>query len=153
VVHNFRDIGASIASGYPVDGMIVIPCSVKTLGAIASGVSENLLVRAADVTLKERRRLVLCVRETPLHLGHLWAMVTATEIGAIIAPPMPAFYSNPESLDDVVDHIVARALSLIGVHVPAAPPWQGTPASATRTGDQERPGDADPATVLGRPAW
>ncbi|KAB8191678.1 UbiX family flavin prenyltransferase [Nonomuraea phyllanthi] len=133
VVHNFRDIGASIASGsYPVDAMIVIPCSVKTLGAIASGVSENLLVRAADVTLKERRRLVLCVRETPLHLGHLRAMVTATEIGAIIAPPMPAFYSMPESLDDVVDHIVARALSLIGVHVPGAPPWQGEPASAAR---------------------
>ncbi|GLW11109.1 flavin prenyltransferase UbiX [Microtetraspora sp. NBRC 13810] len=149
VVHSFRDIGASIASGsYPVDAMIVIPCSVKTLGAIAAGVSENLLVRAADVTLKERRRLVLCVRETPLHLGHLRAMVTATEIGAIIAPPMPAFYSMPESLDDVVDHIVARALSLIGVHVPGAPPWQGEPASAARTardGAQSQAGSAGPA--------
>ncbi|MFG1708187.1 UbiX family flavin prenyltransferase [Nonomuraea sp. M3C6] len=153
VVHNFRDIGASIASGsYPVDAMIVIPCSVKTLGAIASGVSENLLVRAADVTLKERRRLVLCVRETPLHLGHLRAMVTATEIGAIIAPPMPAFYAQPESLDDVVDHIVARALSLIGVHVPGAPPWQGTPASAARTEDHSQAGSGGPSSAPGRPS-
>jgi 4-hydroxy-3-polyprenylbenzoate decarboxylase len=148
VVHQWRDIGASIASGsYPVDAMLVIPCSVKTLSAIAAGVSENLLVRAADVTLKERRRLVLCVRETPLHLGHLRAMVTATEIGAIIAPPMPAFYTAPESLDDVVDHIVARMLSLIGVHVPGAPPWEGGPAvksGAARSRDtaDSRPGES-----------
>ncbi|MEU6035552.1 UbiX family flavin prenyltransferase [Actinomadura sp. NPDC047616] len=129
-VHNFRDIGASIASGsYPVDAMVVIPCSVRTLGAIAAGIADNLLVRAADVTLKERRPLVLCVRETPLHLGHLRAMVTATEIGAIIAPPMPAFYAAPESIDDVVDHTVARTLSLIGVEAPGAPPWQGTRSS------------------------
>jgi 4-hydroxy-3-polyprenylbenzoate decarboxylase len=130
VVHNFRDIGASIASGsYPVDAMVVMPCSVRTLSAIASGAAENLLVRAADVTLKERRRLVLCVRETPLHLGHLRAMVTATEIGAIIAPPMPAFYIAPESVGDLVNHTVARTLSLIGVEVPGADPWLGTAPS------------------------
>ncbi|MFD0851308.1 UbiX family flavin prenyltransferase, partial [Actinomadura adrarensis] len=133
VVHHHRDIGASIASGsYPVDAMLVIPCSVKTLGAIAAGVSENLLVRAADVTLKERRRLVLCVRETPLHLGHLRAMVTATEIGAIIAPPVPAFYTAPESVDDLIDHSVTRMLSLIGVEVPGTAQWQGEPASLRR---------------------
>jgi 4-hydroxy-3-polyprenylbenzoate decarboxylase len=146
VVHHHRDIGASIASGsYPVDAMLVIPCSVKTLGAIAAGVSENLLGRAADVTLKERRRLVLCVRETPLHLGHLRAMVTATEIGAIIAPPMPAFYTAPGSVDDMVEHNVTRMLSLIGVHVPGTAQWQGGPASPgrSRTAGGAGPGQVD----------
>jgi polyprenyl P-hydroxybenzoate/phenylacrylic acid decarboxylase-like protein len=146
VVHNFRDIGASIASGsYPVDAMVVIPCSVKTLSAIATGVADNLLVRAADVTLKERRRLVLCVRETPLHLGHLRAMVTVTEIGAIVAPPMPAFYAAPESVDDMVDHTVARTLSLIGVHVPGAPPWQGTQQAHSQAGS-----DGGPSATVAR---
>ena len=126
VVHGWRDIGASIASGsYPVDAMLVVPCSVKTLSSIAAGVSENLLLRAADVTLKERRRLVLCVRETPLHLGHLRAMVAVTEIGAIVAPPMPAFYTAPGSVADLVDHMVGRMLSLIGVPVPGTAQWQG----------------------------
>ncbi|MBC6460508.1 UbiX family flavin prenyltransferase [Actinomadura sp. HBU206391] len=148
VVYPWRDIGATIASGsYRVDAMLVVPCSVKTLSAIAAGVSENLLVRAADVTLKERRRLVLCVRETPLHLGHLRAMVTATEIGAIVAPPMPAFYTSPGSVEDVVEHIVTRMLSLIGVHVPGASEWQGDHPAASgrpRPGVAQAAGGAEP---------
>ena len=104
--HSHSDIGACIASGsFPVSGMIVAPCSIQTLSAIAWGQLDNLLVRAADVQLKERRRLVLLVRESPLHLGHLRAMTQATEIGAIIAPPLPAFYLKPASLAELVDHI------------------------------------------------
>ena len=98
-----------------VAGMIVAPCSIRTLSAIAWGQLDNLLVRAADVQLKERRRLVLLVRESPLHLGHLRAMTQATEIGAIIAPPMPAFYLKPQSLDDVVEQIACRAINLLGI--------------------------------------
>ncbi|MBB4423338.1 4-hydroxy-3-polyprenylbenzoate decarboxylase [Bradyrhizobium sp. CIR48] len=112
--HLHSDIGAAIASGsYPVAGMIVAPCSIRTLSAIAWGQLDNLLTRAADVQLKERRRLVLLVRESPLHLGHLRAMLQATEIGAIIAPPMPAFYLKPQSLDEVIDQIAARAINLL----------------------------------------
>jgi flavin prenyltransferase len=109
-------IGARIASGsFATAGMIVAPCSIRTLSAIAWGQLDNLLVRAADVQLKERRRLVLLVRESPLHLGHLRAMTQATEIGAIIAPPMPAFYLKPQSLDDVVEQIACRAINLLGI--------------------------------------
>ncbi|WP_298244402.1 UbiX family flavin prenyltransferase [uncultured Bradyrhizobium sp.] len=112
--HSCQDIGAAIASGsFPVAGMIVAPCSIRTLSAIAWGQLDNLLTRAADVQLKERRRLVLLVRESPLHLGHLRSMVQATEIGAIIAPPMPAFYLRPQSLDEVIDQIAARAINLL----------------------------------------
>ncbi|WP_339031595.1 UbiX family flavin prenyltransferase [Bradyrhizobium symbiodeficiens] len=112
--HLHSDIGAAVASGsYPVAGMIVAPCSIRTLSAIAWGQLDNLLTRAADVQLKERRRLVLLVRESPLHLGHLRAMLQATEIGAIIAPPMPAFYLKPQSLDEVIDQIAARAINLL----------------------------------------
>ncbi|MGL9621087.1 UbiX family flavin prenyltransferase [Bradyrhizobium sp. U531] len=112
--HSYQDIGAAIASGsFPVAGMIVAPCSIRTLSAIAWGQLDNLLTRAADVQLKERRRLVLLVRESPLHLGHLRSMLQATEIGAIIAPPMPAFYLKPQSLEDVIDQIAGRAINLL----------------------------------------
>lgn len=110
------DVGAAIASGsYRTLGMIVAPCSIRTMSEIATGVTSSLLTRAADVTLKERRNLVLMVRETPLHLGHLRTMVRLAEMGAVIAPPMPAFYARPTSLDEMVDQSVGRALDLFGL--------------------------------------
>ena len=116
VTHRVGDIGAAIASGsFRTRGMIVAPCSVKTMSEIATGVTSSLLTRAADVTLKERRTLVLMVRETPLHLGHLRTMVQLAEMGAVIAPPMPAFYAAPQSLADVIDQAVGRALDLFGL--------------------------------------
>ncbi|MEH2474706.1 4-hydroxy-3-polyprenylbenzoate decarboxylase [Nitrobacteraceae bacterium AZCC 2161] len=116
VTHPIKNIGASIASGsFKTAGMIVAPCSIRTLSEIVSGITSNLLTRAADVVLKERRRLVLLVRETPLHLGHLRSMVSATEMGAIIMPPVPAFYARPQSIDDIVDHSVGRALDLFDI--------------------------------------
>jgi flavin prenyltransferase len=116
VVHKVADIGASIASGsFKTLGMIVAPCSVRTMSEIATGVTSSLLTRAADVTLKERRPLVLMVRETPLHLGHLRTMVKLAEMGAIIAPPLPAFYAQPASLEAMVDQSVGRALDLFGL--------------------------------------
>ena len=116
VVHKLRDIGASIASGsFQSDGMVVAPCSMKTLAAVAHGLSDNLITRAADVVLKERRRLVLMVRETPLHLGHLRSMTAVTEAGAIIYPPVPAFYARPESIEAMVDHTLGRVLDLFGL--------------------------------------
>ena len=116
VTHKFGDVGASIASGsFRTLGMIVAPCSVRTLSEIATGVTSSLLTRAADVTLKERRALVLMVRETPFHLGHLRTMVRVTEMGAIVAPPLPAFYAKPESLEAMVDQSVGRALDLFGL--------------------------------------
>jgi flavin prenyltransferase len=111
--HDVDDVGASIASGsFRTEAMIVAPCSMRSLGAIASSVSDNLLTRAAEVHLKERRRLVLMARETPLHLGHLRAMVKVTEIGAIVMPPVPAFYAMPATVDDIVDQLARRALAL-----------------------------------------
>ncbi|MBP7066486.1 UbiX family flavin prenyltransferase [Ferrovibrio sp.] len=127
-VYPLADIGAAIASGsFASMGMVVIPCSMKTLAEIATGVTGNLLTRAADVTLKERRRLVLVPRETPLHLGHLRNMVSVTEIGAILAPPMPAFYAAPKSLDDLIDHSVGRVLDLFGLETGLVRRWQGSP--------------------------
>jgi 4-hydroxy-3-polyprenylbenzoate decarboxylase len=118
-------VGAAIASGsFRTAGMIVAPCSMRSLSAIAHSLSDNLLVRAADVQLKERRRLVLMVRETPLHLGHLRAMVAATEMGAIIAPPVPAFYRRPADLAAVIDHCAGRAIDLLGLE-PQADGWVG----------------------------
>ncbi len=115
-VHRINDIAASISSGsFKTEGMVVIPCSIKTLSAIAHSYNDNLLVRAADVTLKEHRRLVLVVRETPLHVGHLRLMVQAAELGAIIAPPMPAFYNKPKTIDDVVNQTVGRVLDQMGI--------------------------------------
>jgi 4-hydroxy-3-polyprenylbenzoate decarboxylase len=116
VVYKPADIGAAIASGsFRTRGMLIAPCSVKSLSEIATGVTSSLISRAADVCLKERRRLVLMVRESPLHLGHLRSMAAVTEMGAIVAPPMPAFYTRPQSLDDVVDQSVARALDLFDI--------------------------------------
>lgn len=124
VVHKPADIGASVASGsFPTLGMIVAPCSVRTMSEIASGVTSSLLTRAADVTLKERRPLVLMVRETPLHLGHLRTMVRLAEMGAVIAPPLPAFYAKPQTLDDMVDQSVGRALDLFGLSWAAVKRW------------------------------
>ena len=111
VVHNHRDIGASIASGsFQTGGMLVAPCSIKSLSGIVNSYSDNLLTRAADVCLKERRRLVLLVRETPLHLGHIELMGQAARYGAVVLPPVPAFYNRPQSVDDIVDHTVGKAL-------------------------------------------
>ena len=116
VAHKVGDVGASIASGsFPTLGMIVAPCSVRTMSEVATGVTSSLLTRAADVTLKERRTLVLMVRETPLHLGHLRTMVKLAEMGAVIAPPLPAFYAKPASLEEMVDQSVGRALDLFGL--------------------------------------
>lgn len=133
-VHDYRDLAASISSGsFRTSGMIVAPCSIKTLSAIANSNADNLLARAADVMLKERRRLVLMVRETPLHLGHCRLMVEAATLGAIIAPPVPAFYNCPTTLNDVVDHSVARVLDLFDIDVPAMKRWAGVrPAKRTR---------------------
>ncbi|HML43715.1 MAG: UbiX family flavin prenyltransferase [Hyphomicrobium zavarzinii] len=125
--HNIRDIGASIASGsFSSAGMVVAPCSMRTLSAIASGISDNLLTRAADVHLKERRRLVLIARESPLHLGHLRAMASVTEYGGIILPPVPAFYHGPTTIEEIIDHIARRAIDLLGLDMaPLAMPWTG----------------------------
>jgi 4-hydroxy-3-polyprenylbenzoate decarboxylase len=117
VNHRLGDVGASIASGsFQTLGMIIAPCSVRTLSEIASGMTTTLLTRAADVTLKERRPLVLMVRESPFHLGHLRTMVRVAEMGAIVAPPLPAFYANPQSLEDIVDQSVGRSLDLFGLN-------------------------------------
>jgi 4-hydroxy-3-polyprenylbenzoate decarboxylase len=125
VVHRIDDIGASISSGsFRTLGMIVAPCSIRSLGEIATGITSTLLSRAADVTLKERRRLILLVRETPYHLGHLHAMTAATEAGAIIMPPVPAFYAEPKSLDDMVDHTVGRAFDLLGIENDLVRRWK-----------------------------
>ncbi|AYF76221.1 UbiX family flavin prenyltransferase [Nocardia yunnanensis] len=122
VTYRPADIGAAIASGsFRTAGMIVAPCSIRTLSAVAYANNDNLLTRAADVTLEERRRLVLMVRETPLTLAHLRAMTAVTEMGGIVMPPVPAFYLNPESVADIVDHTAGRALEVLGVDVPELP--------------------------------
>ena len=116
VVHASQDIGAAISSGsFRTLGMIVAPCSIRSLSEIATGVTSSLLTRAADVVLKERRRLVLMVRESPLHTGHLRTMTTASELGAILIPPVPAFYANPKTIADIVDHTIGRVLDLYGL--------------------------------------
>lgn len=125
-VHPVKNVGASIASGsFPTAGMLIAPCSVRTMSEIASGVTSTLLTRAADVVLKERRRLVLMVRETPLHTGHLRTMTALSEMGAVIAPPVPAFYTRPETLDDIVTQSVGRALDLFDLQVEQVRRWQG----------------------------
>jgi 4-hydroxy-3-polyprenylbenzoate decarboxylase len=124
VVHRADDVGAAISSGsFPTLGMLVAPCSIRSLSEIAYGQTTGLLTRAADVTLKERRRLVLMLRESPLHLGHIRAMAAAAEAGAVIAPPMPAFYPGPKTIDDLVDHAVGRALDLFGLDVGLVKRW------------------------------
>jgi 4-hydroxy-3-polyprenylbenzoate decarboxylase len=130
-VHDVNNVGAAIASGsFQCHAMVVAPCSMRTLAAIAHGLADNLLTRAADVMLKERRRLVLMVRETPLHLAHLRNMVAVTEMGGIVCPPLPAFYLRPQTVDDVVNHSVARVLDLIDVDHQLAPRWQGLESDA-----------------------
>jgi 4-hydroxy-3-polyprenylbenzoate decarboxylase len=124
--HNPRDIGAAVASGsFVTAGMLVAPCSIKTLSGIAHSYNENLVVRAADVCLKERRRVVLLLRETPLHAGHIEMMAQATRNGAIIMPPVPAFYALPVTLDDVVNQTVGRALELLDIALPGIKRWNG----------------------------
>jgi 4-hydroxy-3-polyprenylbenzoate decarboxylase len=126
-VYDIDDIGAAIASGsFKTDGMVIIPCSIKSLSAIANSYSANLLLRAADVTLKERRRLVAVVRETPLHRGHLQLMLKLTDMGAIIFPPLPAFYHRPQTIEDIVDHTVGRVLDLFGIDHALFERWGGS---------------------------
>jgi 4-hydroxy-3-polyprenylbenzoate decarboxylase len=129
VNHPNADIGASISSGsFQTMGMVVAPCSIKTMSEIATGVTGSLLSRAADVVLKERRRLVLAVRETPLHGGHLRTMTQLADMGAIIAPIVPAFYNRPRTIDDIINHTVGRLLDLFGIETPVVKRWQGGPA-------------------------
>ena len=122
--HAITNVSAALASGsFRTMGMVIAPCSVRTLGAIASGTTDNLLTRAADVVLKERRRLVLLLREFPLHAGHIKNMLAVTEMGAIVAPPVPAFYTRPASIEDIVDQTIGRVLDLFGLEVPSLPRW------------------------------
>jgi 4-hydroxy-3-polyprenylbenzoate decarboxylase len=123
------DIGAAISSGsFPTMGMVIAPCSIRTMSEIASGVTASLLSRAADVVLKEKRRLVLAVRETPLHAGHLRTMLTLAEIGAVVAPIVPAFYNRPKSVDDIINHTVGRLIDLFGIDAGVVKRWKGGPA-------------------------
>lgn len=126
VVHSNKNQAASISSGsFNVDGMIVAPCSIKTLSAIVNSYADSLLVRAADVTLKERRKLVLMPREVPLHTGHCKLLYEASQLGAIIAPPMPAFYNKPQTIDDIINHNVARVLDLFAIETNTTKRWLG----------------------------
>lgn len=134
-----EDIGCRLASGsFRTDGMVIAPCSIRSMSAIACGLTDNLLSRAADVILKERRRLILMVREMPFHLGHLRSMTALAEMGAIIAPPVPGFYHNPQSVMDLVDHSVDRVLDLLGVPDDAAKRWN------PRTAGEPAPGSTEP---------
>lgn len=134
VVHDESDVGASIASGsFKVDGMIIAPCSIKTLSAVANSFNFNLLVRAADVNLKERRKLVLMVRETPLHEGHLELMMKVTRMGGVISPPVPAFYHMPQSIDDIVNQTVGKVLDQFSIDVNLFRRWNGEQDGAKET--------------------
>ncbi|HSW49815.1 MAG TPA: UbiX family flavin prenyltransferase, partial [Bryobacteraceae bacterium] len=124
--HPVEDVGASVASGsFLTDAMVIAPCSIRTMSAIAAGITDNLMTRAADVMLKERRKLILMVRESPLHLGHLRNMAALAEMGAVIAPPVPGFYHGPKSILDLVDQSVERVLDLLGLPDPMARRWEG----------------------------
>ena len=132
VVHPFRDIAASISSGsFRVEGMLIAPCSARTLGGVAMSLGDNLIVRAADVCLKERRKLVLLLRETPLHLGHIELMASVTRYGAIVMPPVPSFYTRPKSVAEIITQTAARALDVLGLDVAALKRWptEGPPTS------------------------
>lgn len=132
IVHSNDDLGASCSSGsFQNLGVLVAPCSIKTMSEIATGVTAHLISRSADVALKERRRVVLMVRETPLHLGHIRAMAAVTEAGAVVYPPVPAFYNKPDSLDAMIDHTVGRALDLFGIDCGVVDRWTGTKARKT----------------------
>ncbi|MFC4353377.1 UbiX family flavin prenyltransferase [Fodinicurvata halophila] len=134
-IYSFPDVGAAISSGsFRTDGMIIAPCSIRSMSEIATGVTSNLLTRAADVVLKERRKLVLMLRETPLHSGHLRNLLSLSEMGAIIAPPVPAFYHNPQTLDDVINQSVGRVLDIFDLESPLVSRWgergpDGNPSS------------------------
>jgi len=133
VVHNVRDVGASVASGsFLTEGMVIAPCSMKTLAAVAHAFADNLITRAADVVLKERRRLVLITREAPLNLAHLRNMVAVTEMGGVIFPPVPAFYAGAETIDDLVNHTVGRVLDLFAVEHETIRRWQGIKNDAVK---------------------
>lgn len=126
VVHSDQNLAAIIASGsYHTDGMIIVPCSMKTLSGVVHSYADTLLVRAADVVLKERRRLILVPRETPLHVGHCRLLYEAAQVGAVIVPPMPAFYNDPQSVDDIINHTVGRLLDLFGIDSGLVKRWQG----------------------------
>jgi 4-hydroxy-3-polyprenylbenzoate decarboxylase len=129
VNHAIGDIGAAISSGsFPTMGMVIVPCSIRTMSELATGVTSTLLTRAADVALKERRRVVLAVRETPLHSGHLRNMATLSDIGAVIAPIVPAFYNRPKTVDDIINHTVGRLLDLFGIETDVVRRWEGGPS-------------------------
>ena len=144
-----EDVGSRLASGsFLTGGMVIAPCSIHSMSSIAAGLSSNLLLRAADVCLKERRKLILMVRETPFHLGHLRSMLALTEMGAIVAPPVPGFYQQPKSVQDIVDHSVERVLDLIGIPSPGALRWNGKSAQAEEsdsTPGPDQPGPDQPA--------
>ena len=132
-VYPLEDIGSRLASGsFLTQGMVIAPCSIHSMSAIATGLSSNLLIRAADVCLKERRKLILMVRETPLHLGHLRTMVALTEMGAIILPPVPGFYNQPKTILDIVDHSVDRVLDLLNLPTPDVRRWDGGMSAAKK---------------------
>jgi flavin prenyltransferase len=148
VVHSQGDMGASISSGsFLTEGMVVIPCSVRTLGSIANGYGEHLVHRAADVILKERRKLVLVVRETPLSEVHLENMLKLARMGVVMLPPMPAFYNHPKTVEDVIDHIVMRVLDQFGIEAPFAKRWDGHMHTATKIATVAPP--ASPAAKSG----
>jgi 4-hydroxy-3-polyprenylbenzoate decarboxylase len=133
VSHPIGDIGASISSGsFPTMGMVIVPCSIRTMSEIATGVTSTLLSRAADVVLKEKRRLVLAVRETPLHGGHLRTLVNLSDMGAVIAPIVPALYNRPQTIDDIINHTVGRLLDLFGVESKVVKRWKGGPAKVEK---------------------
>lgn len=139
VCHPVQDLGAAVSSGsFRTLGMVVAPCSIRSMSEIATGVTSNLLTRAADVTLKERRPLVLMVRETPLHTGHLRTMVALSEMGAILAPPLPAFYSRPQTIDDILDHSCGRVLDLFGIEAGRVRRWGEADATDPPTGTRSR---------------
>ncbi|MEK7446013.1 MAG: UbiX family flavin prenyltransferase [candidate division NC10 bacterium] len=136
-----KDIGAALASGsFKTDGMVIVPCSIKSAAAVAHCAADTLLARAADVTLKEGRPLILVVRETPLHLGHLRVLTALAEMGAVILPPMPAFYTRPKQIDDLIDQTLARVLDRLRLPHRLAPEWRGTPASAPPPGPSPQRG-------------
>jgi 4-hydroxy-3-polyprenylbenzoate decarboxylase len=133
VVHSVRDIGACVASGsFQSDGMVIAPCSMKTLASVAHGMCDNLISRAADVMLKERRRLILMVRETPFNLAHLRNMTAVTEMGGVIFPPLPALYQRPQTVSEMVDHTVGRVLDLLSIEQSLAPEWTGLKAERSQ---------------------
>ena len=151
VVHNFGNQAASISSGsFKTDGMVIAPCSMKTLSAIANSSADSLLTRAADVVLKEQRRLVLMPREAPLHVGHCKLLYEAAQLGAVIAPPMPAFYSEPQTIDDLINHSVGRVLDLFGLDAGILKRWDGLNNRSDKTSENEEPDDSEtPHKVFG----